>query len=46
MESEVMKMYLCCNQIEHHWEVRQRGTNEIIFKGTLNECEEYVNENK
>ena len=38
-------MYLCCNQLKGYWEVKKPG-NQIIFTGTLKECEVYINENK
>lgn len=36
-------MYKCCNQLEHVWEVREKGTNKVVFSGTLNQCNIFLN---
>ena len=32
-----MKFHLCCNQLEHQWEIRNKKEL-VYFKGSLEEC--------
>lgn len=39
----MMRYYLCCNQVKHCWEVRDRVNGHlIIFEGSLRETNEYI----
>lgn len=40
-----MKFHLCCNQCEYRWEVRNK-LEEVVYYGTLDECEKYIVDNK
>lgn len=36
-----MKYHICCNQLEHRWEIINKK-NKIIFTGTLEEVEKKI----
>ena len=38
-------LYLCCNQLEHRWEVREKGTPYTVYTGSLDECKYYIRVN-
>lgn len=45
-ESEKVQsyLYLHCNQLRGAWEVKTRHGHELVFEGTLPECENYIKE--
>ena len=38
-----MKYHLCCNQVDHCWEVRDSKEN-VMFSGTLSQSDSYLEE--